>query len=165
MPYLKKSNGVFLIAQVTNWEKLPLIPGKSHIYFNGTFVGKSFINPKSLNDTLDVSLGQDQSILVERKKQEEKCVNNSNIMGVTKSRGYDIIVKNNRNKLIKVQIIDQIPISKNNKIKVSYKLGDGWVLKEETGILEWNIEIPPGDKKSISFEFDIKHPKKFNVPL
>ncbi len=161
----KKSNGVFLIAQVTNWEKLPLIPGKSHIYFNGTFVGKSFINPKSLNDTLDVSLGQDQSILVERKKQEEKCVNNSNIMGVTKSRGYDIIVKNNRNKLIKVQIIDQIPISKNNKIKVSYKLGDGWVLKEETGILEWNIEIPPGDKKSISFEFDIKHPKKFNVPL
>lgn len=161
----KKSNGVFLLAQVTEWEKMPLIPGKSHIYFDETFVGKSYINPNTMSDTLDVSLGQDQSILVERKKLEDKCMNKTNIMGVTKTRGYEITVKNNRDKAINIQIVDQIPISKNSKIKVDHKLGDGWVLKEETGILEWNLEVPAGDKKSTSFEFEVKHPKKFNVPL
>lgn len=161
----KKSNGVFLLAQVTEWEKMPLIPGKSHIYFDETFVGKSYINPKTMNDTLDVSLGQDQSIYVEREKDEDKCMNNVNILGVTKTRGYSVSVKNNRNKAIKIQILDQVPVSKNNKIKVNYKLGEGWAIKEETGILEWNLEVPANNKKSTSFEFEIKHPKKFNVPL
>lgn len=161
----KKSNGVFLLAQVTDWEKMPLIPGKSHIYFNETFIGKSYINPKTLNDTLDISLGQDQSILVERKQIEDKCVNNTNILGVSKSRGYEVTIKNNRNKSINILILDQIPVAKNNKIKVTFKLGQGWAIKEETGILEWNLEVPAGEKKSTSFEFEIKHPKKFNVPL
>ena len=65
---------------------------------------------------------------------------------VSKKRAYDVSIKNNRNKPIKIEIIDQIPISKNNKIKVTHKLGDGWVLREETGILEWNINIPAGKK-------------------
>ena len=161
----KKSNGVYLVADVTNWEKMPLIPGQSHIYFDGTFVGKSYLNPKTMKDTLTVSLGQDQSILTERSKQEDKCVNNVSILGVSKKRAYDVIVKNNRNKAIKIEIIDQIPISKNNKIKVSRKLGEGWVLREETGILEWNIIIPAGEKVSTFLEFEVKHPKKYNVPL
>ncbi len=161
----KKSNGVFLIAQVTEWEKMPLIPGKSHIYFDETFVGKSYINPKTMNDTLDISLGQDQSILISRKKQELKCSNHTGILGITKSRGYEINIKNNRNKTIKIQIIDQIPISKSNKIKVNTKLGAGWSLNEETGIIEWILEIPSGEKKSSSFEFEIKHPKKLNIPI
>ncbi len=161
----KKSNGVFLIAQVTEWEKMPLIPGKSHIYFDETFVGKSYINPKVMSDTLDISLGQDQNILINRTKQEGKCSNNTNILGATKKRGYEINVKNNRNKAIKIQVIDQIPISKSNKIKVNTKLGEGWSINEETGMLEWILEIPSGEKKSTTFEFEIKHPKKLNVPI
>ena len=161
----KKSNGVFLIAQVTEWEKMPLIPGKSHIYFDETFVGKSYINPKVMSDTLDISLGQDQNILINRTKQEGKCSNNTNILGATKKRGYEINVKNNRNKGIKIQIIDQIPISKSNKIKVNTKLGEGWSINEETGMLKWILEIPSGEKKSTTFEFEIKHPKKLNVPI
>jgi len=161
----KKSNGVFLIAQVTEWEKMPLIPGKSHIYFDETFVGKSYINPKVMSDTLDISLGQDQNILINRTKQEGKCSNNTNILGATKKRGYEINVKNNRNKAIKIQVIDQVPISKSNKIKVNTKLGEGWTINEETGMLEWNLEILSGEKKSTTFEFEIKHPKKLNVPI
>ena len=161
----KKSNGVFLIAQVTEWEKMPLIPGKSHLYFDETFVGKSYINPKIMDDTLDISLGQDQSILITRTKQEGKCSNNSSILGSTKKRGYAINVKNNRNKSIKIEIIDQVPVSKSNKIKVNMKLGEGWSVDEETGILKWILEIPSGEKKSTNFEFEIKHPKKLNIEL
>ena len=161
----KIGTSVYLLAQVTEWEKMPLIPGKSLIYFDETFVGKSYLNPKTMKDTLDVSLGQDQSILVERKKQEGKCINKSNLLGASKERGFEVTVKNNRNKAIKIEIVDQIPISKNNKIKVEHKLDSNWDLNEETGILEWNIEVPAGEKKSASFEFEVKHPKNFNVPL
>ena len=118
-----------------------------------------------MDDTLDISLGQDQSILITRTKQEGKCSNNSNILGSTKKRGYAINVKNNRNKSIKIEIIDQVPVSKSNKIKVNMKLGEGWTVDEETGILKWILEIPSGEKKSTNFEFEIKHPKKLNIEL
>ena len=101
----------------------------------------------------------------EEKKQESKCSNKTNILGVTKTRGYEINIKNNRNKDIKIQIMDQIPISKSNRIKITSKLGEGWSIDEDTGILEWVLEIPSGEKKSTTFEFEIKHPKKLNIPI
>lgn len=161
----KKDNGVYLLAEITKWEKLPLIPGKSHIYFDETFVMKSYINPDVLNDTLAISLGKDQSILVQREKIEDKCFNNSNLLGVTKSRAYTLTVKNNRNEAIKIEIVDQIPISKNNKIKVDYKLGNSLVLKDDTGILTWELTVAAGEKSTTNFEFEVKHPKKFSVIL
>ena len=161
----KVNNDVCLVAEVTQLEKMPLIPGKYHIYFDETFVGKSFLDPKIMEDTVAISLGKDQSILVDRIKQEEKCMNNSNILGAVKKRGYQITVKNNRDKAISIEIIDQIPISKNNKIKVDYKLGQGLKINEETGMLEWNLEIPANTKQSTFFEFEIKHPKKLNIAL
>ncbi len=161
----KKSNGVFLIAQVTDWEKMPLISGKSHIYFNETFVGKSFISPNIMSESLEVSLGKDQNILINRKKQENKCSNKTSILGVTKTRGYEISIKNNRNKAIKIQVMDHIPISKSNRIKITSKLGEGWSINEETGMLEWILVVPSGEKKSTTFEFEIKHPKKISVSV
>lgn len=161
----KVNNDVFLVAEVTQLEKMPLIPGKYHIYFDETFVGKSFLNPKIMEDTFAISLGKDQSILVDRVKQEEKCMNNSTILGAVKKRGYQITVKNNRNKAISIEVLDQVPISKNNKIKVDYKLGKGLKINEETGILEWNLEIPANTKQSTFFEFEVKHPKKLNIAL
>ena len=118
-----------------------------------------------MSDTLDISLGRDQNILITRTKQEGKCSNNASILGATKKRGYEINVKNNRNKAIKIQIIDQIPISKSNRIKITSKLGEEWSINEETGMLEWILEVPSGEKKSTTFEFEIKHPKKLSVPI
>lgn len=161
----KVNNDVFLIAEVTQLEKMPLIPGKYHIYFDETFVGKSFLNPKIMEDTFAISLGKDQSILVNRVKQEEKCMNNSTILGAVKKRGYQITVKNNRNEEISIEILDQVPISKNNKIKVDYKLGQDLKINEETGMLEWNLKIPANTKQSTFFEFEVKHPKKLNIAL
>lgn len=161
----KLNNGVFLVANITEWEKLPLIPGKSQIYFDGTFVGKSYINPATMEDTLTLSLGQDKSILVERKKQEDQCINGSNMLGAYKKRAYSFQIKNNRDKAIQIKVMDQVPISGDNKIKVNYDLGTGWVIKEETGILEWNLEVPANEKASNIVKYEVKHPKRMKIAL
>lgn len=161
----KLNNGVFLVANITEWEKLPLIPGKSQIYFDGTFVGKSYINPATMEDTLTLSLGQDKSILVERKKQEDQCINGSNMLGAYKKRAYSFQIKNTRDKAIQIKVMDQVPISGDNKIKVNYDLGTGWVIKEETGILEWNLEVPANEKASNNVKYEVKHPKRMKIAL
>lgn len=49
VPKLDKE--VFLLAQIADWEKLHLLPGEANIIFEGTYIGKSFIDPASTQDT------------------------------------------------------------------------------------------------------------------
>ncbi len=161
----KVNNSVFLIANISGWEKLSLIPGKANIYFDNTYVGNSMINPETSNDTLEISLGQDQRIAVKRDKIADKC--KSKTIGLSKkhTRAYRIEIKNNRNDLVKIRIVDQIPVAANDKIKVEVSNKGGAKLTVETGFLEWNFEIPSKTLKTTTFEFEVKHPRKFNVAL
>ena len=161
----KINNSVFLIANISGWEKLSLIPGKANIYFDNTYVGNSIINPETSNDTLEISLGQDQRIAVKRNKIVDKC--KSKTIGLSKkhNRAYNIEIKNNRNNLVKIKIVDQIPVATNDKIKVEISNKNGAKLNHDSGILEWNFEIPPKTLKTTTFEFKVKHPRKLNVVL
>ena len=161
----KINNSVFLVANISGWEKLSLIPGKANIYFNNTYVGNSMINPETSNDTLEISLGQDQRIAVKREKIANKCT--SKTIGLSKkhSRAYRIEIKNNRNDLVKIKIVDQIPVSENEKIKIEIPNKGSAKLSENSGILEWDLAIPPKTLKTTTFDFEVKHPRKLNVVL
>lgn len=161
----KLSNSVYLIANISGWEKLSLIPGKANIYFDNTYVGNSFLNPGISGDTLEISLGQDQRIAVKREKITDRCKSKSLGLSKKHNRAYRIEVKNNRQNLVKIRIVDQIPVSNNDKIKVEVSSIGGAQLTEETGILEWNFKIEPTALKSTTFEFEVKHPRKYNVAL
>jgi hypothetical protein len=64
----KLDKDAFLLAKITNWEDLNLLPGYARIYFDGSFVGKTYINVNNNTDTLALNLGRDNSIDVIRKK-------------------------------------------------------------------------------------------------
>jgi len=57
----------FLLAGVSGWEDYKILSGNANIYFEGTYVGKSFINTKTTDDTLNISFGRDQSVNITRK--------------------------------------------------------------------------------------------------
>ena len=161
----KINNSVFLIAKISGWEKLSLIPGKANIYFDNTYIGNSIINPEKSKDTIEISFGQDQRIAVKRDEIVGKC--KSKTVGLSKkhNRAYRIEIKNNRNNLVKIKIIDQIPVATNKKIKVEVSNKNEARLYDRSGILEWNFEIPPKTLKTTTFEFKVKHPRKLNVVL
>src|SRR5436190_20050737 len=56
----------FLVASVTGWESLNLLPGSANIFFEGTYVGQTVLNPAVLNDTLNLSMGRDHGVTISR---------------------------------------------------------------------------------------------------
>ncbi|MBK8290821.1 MAG: DUF4139 domain-containing protein [Flammeovirgaceae bacterium] len=44
----KLDTDAFLIAKATGWEDFNLLPGEANIFFEGTFVGKSYIDPNNI---------------------------------------------------------------------------------------------------------------------
>ncbi len=114
----KLDKDAFLAARSTGWGELNLLPGEANVYFEGSFVGATFLNTVSTDDTLDISLGRDKRIIIEREKNKD--VTGSGIFGGNKTRqfSYTISLRNIRKESVKLILEEQIPVSKQKDIDV-----------------------------------------------
>lgn len=159
----KKDRDAFLLGRVTGWGKYNLLPGDANVYFEGTFVGSSYLETNTTNDTLDVSLGRDKGIIITRTKVDELC-KNQKIGGNHKtSRGYEIVVRNNKSNAVTIKIQDQIPISSYKEIEVTLNEQGNADYNEKTGELTWLLNIASGETKTLNFSFEVKYPKDYNI--
>jgi len=150
---------VFLMARLTDWEDLNLVPGTARVYFEGTYVGQTAINPGSTNDTLLLNLGRDKSIVVKRIKLKDKSrekILNENKM-VTKT--YEISVRNTKAIPIRLIVEDQMPISADPSIKITYEEYGKASFNPDTGKLVWDFKLDPKENKKVSFTYEVKYPK------
>jgi uncharacterized protein (TIGR02231 family) len=153
----------FLLSRLTNWSDLNLLPGDAGIFFQGSFVGNSFLDPYSTEDTLDISLGKDKNIIISREKLEEFCKTNSFGANKKTTRAFKITVKNNKNTAVIMKLEDQIPVSRQNNVSVEPDDLGGASLDEKSGILTWEITLSPGETKEFNFSYVVKYPKKMKL--
>lgn len=155
----KADVNAYLLARVTGWEDLNLLAGKASIFYNGTYIGQSYINPAVANDTLDLTLGKDDNVVVKRYKQKdkikEKILNDDKIY----SFGYEIVVKNGNSKSIDVQVLDQLPLNHSKQITITKDELSGAGYNESTGALTWRLNIKSKDTKHLNFSYTVKAPK------
>lgn len=161
----KLDKDAFLLAKIAGWEKLDLVPGPSNVYFAKTYVGESYINTRNVEDTLGLSFGRDDKILVTRKKVEE--FSNKSVIGNWKKDlyTYEIILKNNRNRAIEMELNDQVPVSQVSDITISIEDISDAKLNEADGKLTWNVSLKPGEAKKYKISFTIKYPKTKKVSV
>lgn len=157
VPKLDKS--AFLQARLINWEELNLLQAEAKIYFDGTFVGKTLIDPSITSDTLTVDLGRDKSLSIERIKQKDKT--KEQLIGDQKviTRSFNITVRNTKNNPIKINVQDQLPISNHKDVVIENEIIDGAQKDPTTGLLTWTLNLKPKESKTIKFSYTVKHPK------
>lgn len=155
----KADKSAFMLARITGWEELELVAGPANVYMGGTYVGQSYINTKSTSDTLDLSVGRDNKIIVSR--TQLKDFNNEKVIGNNKrsTYSYEIIVKNNRKAAINIDLEDQIPVSQSSEITVETKELSKGELNALTGKVKWKMIIEPGETKKIILTYSVKYPR------
>ena len=149
----------FLIARVTDWEDMNLIAGSARIYFDNSYIGESYINPRNTNDTLLLNLGRDKSIVVNRIKVKDKCKDKVFSDNHVTTRAYDIVIRNTKNIPIRLVVEDQMPVTKEQDIKIEYTENSDAKFNTETGKLTWDLTLKPRDNKKLTFSFEVKSPK------
>jgi uncharacterized protein (TIGR02231 family) len=159
----KLDKGAFLLAKVSNWGQYNLLPGTANIFFEGAYVGESFINPNQTSDTLLLSMGRDERVQIKRK--EIKDFTSTKFIGSNKTQTftYEIEVRNNKGYAIEIEILDQIPVSRNKQIEVKLENAGGAKIHEESGKLEWLLKLNPGQTQKLTFSFSVKSPKDIVV--
>ncbi len=156
----KLDKDAFLVAKLTGWEDMNLIAAKANIYFEGTYIGETTIDPSIIADTLELSLGRDKGIAVTRKKLKDK--ETEQIMGSSRSKTItiELTVRNNKNANVELSLEDQIPVTNDKDIKVSFK-DDEFTgnYNETSGLLKWKLKLKPKENKVLRFTYTIKYDK------
>jgi uncharacterized protein (TIGR02231 family) len=161
----KLSPLAYLTANITDWAKLSLQSGEATLYFENSFVGKSNLNVNQLTDTLTISLGTDNSILVKREKRKD--FTSKKVIGTNKTETYSFLltIRNNKANPVEITLNDQIPVSSNSGITVEAIELSGGRYNSETGEIKWDLEIKPQETKQIILTYSVKFPKDKTVIL
>lgn len=159
----KMEREAFLMARITGWEELDLVEGPANVYFGGTYVGQSYIQTRSVDDTLDLSFGRDQKLVVTRTKLKEFNSDKPSATTKKETYSYEIAVKNTRKSMVQVELQDQVPVSQEAEITVETSQLSKGDLDPATGIVTWNLNIPPGETVKVVLTYTIKYPKNKSV--
>ena len=155
----KMDLSAFLTARVVGWNKLSLVSGSASVYFNGAYLGSSYINTAIVEDTLVLSLGRDKMISITREKKSEENKKQFSGSNVKETLTYEIVVKNNRDGQVICVVEDQLPISSSSDIEVTAIETSNAEWDKESGKLTWKLTLAPGESKVIKLSYSIKSPK------
>jgi uncharacterized protein (TIGR02231 family) len=161
----KYDQSVYLVAQLSKLDELQLVPAKANIFFDGSYIGETYLDPTTMDDTLSLSMGKDPNIIVKRTllKHDSK----DKVVGtkMEKTYAYAIEVKNLKSSNIELIVQDQIPVTQNADIEIeALELSKG-ILDKRTGIIEWSFNLKAKGKKDLEMKYEVKFDKDQNVVL
>lgn len=157
----KKDKSAFLQLQLTEWNTYDLIPGPANVYFEGSYISKTYIDPNSANDTLFVGLGKDNKVAIERTLNKKYTSQKTFGSNIKLERSFKINIRNNKTEPIFLTLEDQIPLTTGDKISVDVTRKDGGKYNSSTGKIIWEIDLSPGQTKTLDLEYEIRYPKGF----
>ena len=155
----KVDTDVYLLARITDWGNLQLLSGKSTIYFQGAYSGESSIDAESVKDTLEIALGRDENILLERRLNKELSTEHTFGSKVKKELHWEIVVRSNKSHPIMLELIDQLPLSNDRNIIVeALNIGEA-KNEKESGKLTWELILEPNSSEQVDFSYELKYPE------
>lgn len=156
---------VYLVAEIVKLDELQLVPASANIFFDGTYIGETYLDPTTMNDTLKLSLGKDPNLLVKRillkKENKEKVIGND----VERTYSYEISMKNLKSANVELVIEDQIPVTTNGEIVIEAINVDKANYDKTSGKLTWNINLKTKTTEKINYSFKVRCPKDRTVIL
>jgi len=155
----KADQKAYLYAKLTVAPGTPLLPGAVALFRDAVFVGNGRLPLLAPGEEHDLGFGADDMIRVRhatvRDKHGEKGVLRTSQTDV---RNYRLIVKNLHERAIQLSVIDQVPVSQNDAIKIEFLGGTQPTrrdLEDKRGILAWDMKLEPSEEKTVEFGFRV----------
>ncbi|MDT3442366.1 MULTISPECIES: DUF4139 domain-containing protein [unclassified Pseudofrankia] len=154
----------YLRATVTNTSAHTLLPGPVAVFHDADFVGTSAVELVPPGAEVELQLGVDDRLLVERelvsRATSRKVVGNLRRTDV----GYVITLTNHTPRRAQATVRDQIPVSRHEGITVkdfqsSPTVGE----RTDLGQLTWTVDLEPAAQRRIEFGFRLEHARGLDL--
>lgn len=153
----------FLSAAVTLPAGTPFLAGQISLFRNATYVGRGRMPQRPGGQTLELGFGADNLVQVKVETRDAKrgatgIITSSN----TDTRSYAFKITNRHAFPVRFAVVDQLPVSADDKITVDALSGtkpsrvdvDG-----ERGVIAWDGTLAPDATATVQFGFRITWPE------
>ncbi len=153
----------FLRATTRNDSALNLLPGKANIFRDGEFAGSTQLESVAPAQEFKLFLGPDEQVRVEREMTAREV--EKNLMGNVRRHHFSYVIKleNLKTFPVRLTVLDQIPVSRNETIKVKLRETNPAPQTNEMGELRWELVLQPNSKSELRFEYSIEAPRDARV--
>ncbi|RHZ48583.1 uncharacterized protein CDV56_104372 [Aspergillus thermomutatus] len=175
----------FLRARIQNTSSVTILRGRAGMTVDGTFLGTTSLPNCAPNDSFNISLGVDPSILVAYAKPSVRRIG-----GGFFSKEHTAVfrrtcwVKNTKSIAVDLIVSDQVPLSEDDKLRVQIlepkgleregdpvemametSKGRGAVVLGKNGEVKWILKLQPGKEIRLALEYEAKVPSGSQVEI
>jgi uncharacterized protein (TIGR02231 family) len=166
----KRDATAYLHAKFTHEGIAPLLPGEVSLYRDGVFTGRGQLPLIAQGEEKELGFGQDDAVKVAR-IELKRAKGESGIIAAssTDEQHYKITVKNYHDWAMPVTIVDQMPVSEEEKIVVELlpmtTEPSERNYNDKLGLLAWSYELKPQEEKAITLSYELKWPAKREIVM
>ncbi|KAL3314128.1 hypothetical protein Ciccas_007262 [Cichlidogyrus casuarinus] len=164
----KRCPYAFLKATAVNQSNFYLLPGQTNIYTDNTFIGKVDMRAVAPGEQFSCQLGAEHGIKVSYRPMFKCKEGGSSGSKCVMTFKQMIEVKNCFDRAVKLTVIDQVPISGEEKIKVSllepvikhpekYDRGKPIRMNKNHNV-EWDLDLQSNEVRELCLKFSVEHP-------
>jgi uncharacterized protein (TIGR02231 family) len=160
----KLVEAVYRRAQVTNDSPYTLLPGPANLFAGDEFIGATELELVAPQGEIELYLGPDDRVKVERELKRREV--DKKLIGDKRRLhyAYEITLENLLPTKARVTLHDQIPVSRHEDVKVKLSSVEPEPSEQsELNLLDWELELAPGEKQGVRFGFTIEHPRAMRL--
>lgn len=161
----KLSPIAYLIASVKNSSNFALLSGGINVFFENNFVAETKLKNVLPNNEFKLSLGVDEGVHIEYKllkkyNKHEGVFTKKNVQIYE----YLTIIQNSKETGISISIKDNIPVSRNDNIKVDlivpkYKEDTENLKIDKQGLITQDFILDSKEERKIQLKFEVEYQK------
>lgn len=157
----KNMEAAFLRASLENTFSYPLLQGPAHFFIEKEYIGQGTVEFLAPGEKGELYFGRDKQIQVKYQQVSRKKIAPGFLSKTEKINfTYEITLENFRQQEVKLEVLDQLPVSRNSKITINdVTLKPQPQKQEKNGLLHWIMTLPPGTKKQIYINFTVSYPQ------
>ncbi len=151
----------YLQAIATNPETgATLLPGQANIFRDQMFVGTTPLDNVAPGQEFKLNLGIDEGLKLERdlveRKVDKRFMQDKRLI----TYAYRVLVTNLRDQETTLRVTEQLPVSRNERIKIRLTRSSPQIELGELGKLEWVLPLKPKAIQEVTYQFTIEHPRE-----
>jgi uncharacterized protein (TIGR02231 family) len=164
----KLDERVYPIVALKNPAAYALLDGRVRSYRAGSYVGDARLRYLGVGEPMEVSLGADDELKIERQTVDEKD-KGPGLLGSTHqiARAFRVALTSRTAGAETVELRESIPVSKIADVRVELNAArttSGYQLDAARGFLTWTLPLKPGEKRLIDIGYVIRLPDDWQAP-
>ncbi len=154
------SKQAYAVAEVVNRTSRPLLQGRANLFVGADLTGVAVLPTVAAGGKATLPLGVDEAIQVERTVRPTTAEKGVFFKDDVTVYEVSIELKNPRRTKVSVKLLEQVPLPGGGELEVELlSMSPKAAQDPDLGYLDWTLELAPGEKKVVSFRYQLTRPR------